>query len=197
MQHGGATDFNEPYWALGASQFGKRVRAQREGAGLTQRELSEILAELGVKLDTSAITRIENGSREPRLKEAAAIAYALGISLTALLQTDEGPMSALFSAYTAMDIAAQELDRTAERAYSALDAFQSVIIRSDVKNEVAEQVPTLDLNTIVDRCSDAMEHFGDVYTLTSMLNRIADEIERIPGFAIEPVPELRFDAPET
>lgn len=197
MQQREAGDPQGPYWALGVSQFGKRVRAQREGAGFTQRQLSHQLAEVGVKLDTSAITRIENGSREPRLREAAAIAHALGVGLPALLQFDEDPMSALFSAYTAMDVAAQELDRAAERALVAVDSLQSVIIRADVKKEAVERAPSMRLGMVVERCSDALEQFEDVHALTATLNWIADEVERIPGFAAEPIPELRFDDSDT
>ncbi|MBP2455690.1 helix-turn-helix domain-containing protein [Mycolicibacterium lutetiense] len=195
MQQGGTEGPGVPYWALGASQFGKRVRAQREGAGFTQRELSENLAELGVKLDTSAITRIENGSREPRLKEAAAIAHALGVSLSALIHFDENPISALFSAYEALNIATQDLDRAAGRAYSAADALQTVVIRSDVKAEVAQQAPTLDLGVVVERCSDAIDHIEDVHAFVGLLNSILERIERIPGFSDEI--EMSFDESDT
>src|ERR1700687_5276586 len=58
--------------------FAERTKAARNQAGLTQAQLSERLdAEFGVKLDTSAITRIEAGQREPRLSEALAIAEIL------------------------------------------------------------------------------------------------------------------------
>jgi transcriptional regulator with XRE-family HTH domain len=58
--------------------FAHRAKAARNQAGLTQAQLSQRLeAEFGVKLDTSAITRIEAGQREPRLSEALAIAEIL------------------------------------------------------------------------------------------------------------------------
>lgn len=64
--------------------FGTKVRKAREERGLTQRQLSEMLAgnEYRVHLDNSAITRIENGAREPRLREAIALADVLEFSLS-------------------------------------------------------------------------------------------------------------------
>ena len=53
------------------SAFGDRAKSARLRAGLTQQQLCD---RLGNSLDTSAITRIEAGQREPRLSEALAIA---------------------------------------------------------------------------------------------------------------------------
>jgi transcriptional regulator with XRE-family HTH domain len=60
--------------------FGERAKAARLRAGLTQEQLSHRLLP-GVVLDTSAITRIEAGQREPRLSEALVIARVLGFEL--------------------------------------------------------------------------------------------------------------------
>ena len=67
-----------------AAAFGQRMKAARLEAGLTQAELQQRLAERCVPLDTSAITRLEAGGREPRLTEALAIAATLGFGLTDL-----------------------------------------------------------------------------------------------------------------
>lgn len=64
--------------------FAERAKTARLRADLTQQQLSDRLSEAGVKLDTSAITRIEAGQREPRLGEALAIAQVLGFSLNNL-----------------------------------------------------------------------------------------------------------------
>jgi transcriptional regulator with XRE-family HTH domain len=61
--------------------FGVRVRNARDERKWSQRKLAEELDKLGVKLDPSAVTRIERGSREVKLREAAAIATALGVPL--------------------------------------------------------------------------------------------------------------------
>ncbi len=63
-----------------SSAFGERAKAARLRAGLTQEQLSHRLLP-GVVLDTSAITRIEAGQREPRLSEALAIARVLGFDV--------------------------------------------------------------------------------------------------------------------
>lgn len=65
--------------------FGQAVKRHRERAGLTQQQLSDQLARFRIKLDTSAITRIENGAREPRLREAQLIAQLLHVSLDDLI----------------------------------------------------------------------------------------------------------------
>ncbi|WP_197502746.1 MULTISPECIES: helix-turn-helix transcriptional regulator [unclassified Mycobacterium] len=62
--------------------FAERAKASRLRAGLTQQQLSDRLQhEANVSLDTSAITRIEAGQREPRLGEALAIAKVLEFGL--------------------------------------------------------------------------------------------------------------------
>jgi transcriptional regulator with XRE-family HTH domain len=66
--------------------FAERAKAARLRSGLTQQQLSDRLRdETGVGLDTSAITRIEAGQREPRLGEALAIARVLSFGLNNLV----------------------------------------------------------------------------------------------------------------
>lgn len=68
------------------STFAERSKAARLRAGFTQQQLSDRLrAETQVVLDTSAITRIEAGQREPRLGEALAIAQVLSFGLNNLV----------------------------------------------------------------------------------------------------------------
>lgn len=69
-----------------SSTFADRAKAARLRAGLTQQQLSDRLRnESEVLLDTSAITRIEAGQREPRLSEALAIAQVLQFGLNNLV----------------------------------------------------------------------------------------------------------------
>lgn len=74
--------------------FGKRLKRARQAAGLSQDKLCELLAEYDgeVELDSSAITRMESGLRDPRFKEALAMARVLGFSLD-----DLGPQADLDS----------------------------------------------------------------------------------------------------
>ncbi|WP_156745325.1 helix-turn-helix transcriptional regulator [Mycobacterium sp. 1165178.9] len=62
--------------------FADRAKSARLRAGLTQQQLAHRLeAEADVSLDTSGITRIEAGQREPRLSEALALARVLKFDL--------------------------------------------------------------------------------------------------------------------
>jgi transcriptional regulator with XRE-family HTH domain len=56
-------------------RFGDLMRAAREEKDWSQRRLAELLEEAGVRLDPSAITRIERGSRDVKLREDE-IAYS-------------------------------------------------------------------------------------------------------------------------
>jgi transcriptional regulator with XRE-family HTH domain len=70
--------------------FAERAKTARLRAGLTQQQLCDRLdEEADMGLDTSAITRIEAGQREPRLGEALAIARVLGFTLDNLLPRTE------------------------------------------------------------------------------------------------------------
>jgi transcriptional regulator with XRE-family HTH domain len=65
--------------------FGENVRRARTVKGWSQRRLAEALDIRGVKLDPSAVTRIERGAREVKLREAAAIAQCLDIDIQELI----------------------------------------------------------------------------------------------------------------
>lgn len=60
--------------------LGDAIRQGRNRLGLSQRALAVKMSELGVPLDASAVTRLENNQREPRLSE--------GIALSRFLQFD-------------------------------------------------------------------------------------------------------------
>ena len=57
--------------------FRDRVQAARGARGLSQRALAARVAELGLKINPTAITRIERGERRVSLNEVVAIATAL------------------------------------------------------------------------------------------------------------------------
>lgn len=109
------------------SLFGRAVRAARQERRWSQRELSEQVRHT-VKLDPTAITRIETGERNVRLEEAVALADALDLSLdvAARWHPDGGP--AQFNQYadlmrTAMLQARRELVRMARFGDMALDGL--------------------------------------------------------------------------
>jgi len=60
-------------------QFGKKVRELRQAKGLSQEELA-----FKVGVHRTYLGGIERGERNPSLKNIAAIAEALGISLSEL-----------------------------------------------------------------------------------------------------------------
>ncbi|MEU4618842.1 helix-turn-helix transcriptional regulator [Actinoplanes sp. NPDC023801] len=61
--------------------FGAAVREAREVRGWTQEELRAHLAERGVRLEKTAMIRLEQGRRPIRLNEVAALAKLLGLDL--------------------------------------------------------------------------------------------------------------------
>lgn len=70
------------------TDFGKRIQEARADLEISQRELAERLAERGLKLDPSAITRIEKGTRPVRVEEAVALAAVLDTRVSELLDED-------------------------------------------------------------------------------------------------------------
>lgn len=63
------------------SRFGLNLAAQREKAGLSQEELA-----FRANLHRTAISLLETGKREPRLRTIVSVAGALEISVEALLR---------------------------------------------------------------------------------------------------------------
>lgn len=69
--------------------FARRLRTERERAEISQAELARRMAAvLGIKVDPSALTRIEQQQRAVRLDEAVAAAQALDLPLVMLLVED-------------------------------------------------------------------------------------------------------------
>lgn len=69
--------------------FGRRLRTERERAEISQAELARrMTVVLGINVDPSAVTRIEQQQRAVRLDEAVAAAQALDLPLVMLLVED-------------------------------------------------------------------------------------------------------------
>lgn len=80
-------------------RFGRRMRQERERAGLTRLQLSERIRELGVDLHQSAVAKMEDRDtakpRAIRLAEAAAIASVLGISVSDMMAPQTAELARL------------------------------------------------------------------------------------------------------
>ena len=68
---------------------GDRVKEERSKAHLTQDELSQKLAKLGVSIDRAGVAKIETGIRGVLDFELVAFAKALGVKVTWLLGVKE------------------------------------------------------------------------------------------------------------
>lgn len=68
---------------------GDRVKEARSNAQLTQDELSQKLAKLGVSIDRAGVAKIETGIRGVLDFELVALAKALGVRVTWLLNLKE------------------------------------------------------------------------------------------------------------
>lgn len=68
--------------------FGTWMRMRRTMIGMTQGELAEKVTEAGIKIDNSAIARVEKAKRRVDLDEAVIIARVLGVDLDYMLSTD-------------------------------------------------------------------------------------------------------------
>lgn len=65
--------------------FGTRVRQFRERLGLTQAVLAQRLTAAGLKLDHSAVARLEKGKRAIRLDEAVTLANVLNSTVNEMI----------------------------------------------------------------------------------------------------------------
>ena len=74
---------------VGQNLIGKRVKEARTKAQLTQEELSERLAKLGVSIDRAGVAKIETGIRGVLDFELVALAKALEVKTVWLLGVKE------------------------------------------------------------------------------------------------------------
>lgn len=68
--------------------FGTWMRMRRTMIGMKQSELAEKVTQAGIKIDHSAVARIEKAKRRIDLDEAVVIARILGVDLAYMLNTD-------------------------------------------------------------------------------------------------------------
>jgi DNA-binding XRE family transcriptional regulator len=84
-----AADVTEATPAQGfpARTLGEAIKEGRTRLGLSQRALAAKMTELGVSMDGTAVTRLENNQREPRLSEGIALSRFLNFDLFSLEST--------------------------------------------------------------------------------------------------------------
>lgn len=167
--------------AWGWSEVGARVAAARRGARITQQDLADRL-----RLDRTAISKIESGTREIDARELVAIATALGRSVEWFV-TDSPP--ALVSRR-----AEREDQREDDRGDAALEEFaRDVVTLVEVKALTAAQAPRpiAELPDIEDRAAivaaaAAARHALGMSTGEPALNLI-EVVERAGLYTYVPV----------
>lgn len=124
--------------SIGGREFSERVGARlrefREERKWSQRRLAEVLHANGLKLDPSAITRMERGQRDVKLHEATALAAALRVKLDELVRhDDDDPRQEL----------ADEFDWADEGLQKAQGALSNVAMSYTRIVQLVEEYPDL------------------------------------------------------
>lgn len=107
-----------------------RIRAARRAIGLTQSEVRERLAELGVDLGKSAFAKLERGER--------GITFAEAIALTRVLRIDINDLTASGDAATVDSIRNHRIN---EAAAMASDAARTITAVADRLQRLTETEP--------------------------------------------------------
>lgn len=136
---------NESNGLVASTRFAEAMRNERSKKGWSQRKLAEELETAsGLKLDPSAMTRMENGQREMKLNEAVAIARVLGIPMATVLSgKQEQLVRECMLWLEGWDTHVKAGQKLAERVRAALEsgAVQPSILerREEAKGMVAGQ----------------------------------------------------------
>lgn len=91
-------------------EFGVAVAKARSAHGWSQRVLADRLSQRGLRVDATAVSRIESGSRSLKLGDAIKVADALDVELDALVTRSRSPLDQWFA-----------LQRASDRALAALE----------------------------------------------------------------------------
>lgn len=114
-------------------QFGARIRKLRDEYETTQALLAQMVEDHGVKLDPSAIARLEKGERSIRLNEAVAFASSFRMTVDELLRPALPPDEQVREAE-------KHLQRAKWRALSALVEHESAEERlKRLRERIAEE----------------------------------------------------------
>jgi transcriptional regulator with XRE-family HTH domain len=109
--------------------FGQAVALARQERGWSQRQLASELQAFGLRLDPSAVTRIETGARAVRLHEAVALSDALDLSLDVAARWFPDDEAVQFAAYERLvKRSLQRARRELVRALRFADAAVNVVV---------------------------------------------------------------------
>ncbi len=156
--------------------FGDALRRAREERRWSQRRLAEEIARYGVKLDASAITRIERGTREVKLREANAIARCMHLLLDDLV---ESPEHDPYDRFMRTHIAAIEC---AMRARAQLAEMVQFLLRA---SKIVDAYPYLAPMDVVDGQLDGTA--GEAF----LSDHAPDFPEVEPGVMLDVTPRVR------
>ncbi|MFV2143205.1 helix-turn-helix domain-containing protein [Isoptericola sp. G70] len=170
-------DIEDPRTQTTDERVGRNVRQIREERGLTQKELAERLRSAGWKMDTTALTRIENGSRSLRVAQLDMMATALEASVYDLLEDERHRMQDM-----QMD-AHRNLMAARRSLVTALDRIHSVV--NYAKAFKWEDLAELgQAHTTVDAYPDYVRRRVAEYAASRDSEHV-EVVERIDGATIE------------
>lgn len=153
--------------------FGLRVKNAREDRQWSQRKLAEELQHLDVKLDPSAVTRIERGTREVKLREAAAIAAALAVPLQDLAPPPSSTPREQFLSYIGR---AGEQGEAARQALGVMCMYYALALH--LLEHDPELLPELGTELTGIKIDDLRHVQGE--TTTAIIEAVTRELSKKP-----------------
>jgi 8-oxo-dGTP pyrophosphatase MutT (NUDIX family)/transcriptional regulator with XRE-family HTH domain len=182
--------------ALPSEVFRVRLREVRRLKGWTQQQLADALVAAGVKLDASAVTRLERGTRGLSLDDVIAIAAVLGVSPLHMVV----PLNGATSLDVTPEIAAEP---AAVRAWMR---GQLPLRDTDDERLFYTQTPENDFDTIAPATLGRFESRADFEAARAAWERellralaaggIVSMSHPLPTITGEPVPEPPSDKPQ-
>ncbi len=183
--------------------FGQRLRAAREAAGLSQRQLS------GPGLSAAYVSRVEAGARTPSLQLIRRLAERLGVSESYLLTGEEEGATAqllldaelalrlneLAEARRLLDKAAGETLSAAEQATLLASRGQLAFREEDLETATAALAAALDGPLDARRRPDAADSLGRAHAMSGRFDESIAVMEKALAEATErqdPLNRLRF-----
>lgn len=111
--------------------FGASVTKARSLRGMSQKDLASALTERGMKVDASAVSRIEKGTRSVRLAEAQLISAALGRELSEMISDLGTLQERIFTAYDQIEWRGTDLADAATKFAQSLFALTNLVEGND------------------------------------------------------------------